>query len=198
MNFQRACTAFLSLILLLLVGCASSPLSTTSADGNQNQIPPQQTGCYLLKVNFWEIEDMPTEIQQAIEKETYQNLVNTYGRFLRSSADSQSSSCITTRDRGVDDQTGINTGSLKRSSKKIAVAIKYHPNRAAIANTVGGIAKFYFTDSNSIEIRAIDLESKIVSPKLGYITFNANEWRKDPTGSVINGYVMSVHFFIRN
>lgn len=198
MNFQRAHTAFLGLILMLLVGCASSPLITTSAGENLNQSPTQQTGCYLLKVNFWEVKDMPTEIQQAIEKETYQNLINKYGVFLRSSADSQSSSCIITRDKGIDDQTGINTGSLKRSSKKIIVAIKYHPDKAAIANTVGGIAKFYFTDSSRIEIRVIDLESKIVSPKLGYLTFNANEWRKDPTGSAINGYVMSVHFFIRN
>ncbi len=153
---------------------------------------------YCLKVNIWKLSNLPEEMQknilQTIENEKKQGFAHEdfsrkHGKELRLGADGQRPNipCDDIKSGKYDDAKGINTGKWSRDLTPIKVTVTYFTGlfskETVTAETVSGIARFYFKEPYRLEVR-LENQDTCLSPVQKYVALQSSEWRRDDVVSV--------------
>lgn len=153
---------------------------------------------YCLKVNIWKLSNLPEEMQksilQTIENEKKQGFAHEsfsrkHGKELRLGADGPRPNipCDDIKSGKYNDAQGINTGKWSRDLAPVKVTVTYFTGlftkETVTAETVSGIARFYFKEPYRLEVR-LENQDKCLSPVQGFVAFQVFEWRGDDVVSV--------------
>jgi hypothetical protein len=160
-------------------------------------------GCFLFKVNIWDIKKLPPEIAKTVKETILANSISydekfprKHGRELRAGADGERPSikCADIRSGKADDTSMVNKGKWARSLTEQTLEITYFhgffkKETVTIKTDPDGIARLYLSGPYRIEVKIQSIGNQIkLYPVIDRIIFDAVEWYRDD--------VVSTHILI--
>lgn len=154
---------------------------------------------YCLNVHIWRLQDLTDEMRKEVIKTVEREKDNgvfredfstKHGKELRQGADGvrQDASCEDIKSKKFDYEKDVNTGKWSRDTETTTVFVSFRTGlfskeTVVEAQTVSGIARFYFDKPYQIRIRFKN-QKEFISPVQGYIKLESGGWLDD---------VVSVH-----